>query len=59
MSNKTFKKVFEGVVKTGADHTYIIADDDTGDTFNIWLHKYADKLEGKKVKITVEEIGRR
>ena len=52
---KNDKLIFEGTVKTSASHTYIIADN-TGETFNAWIHKHVDKLEGKNVKIMVEEI---
>ena len=50
------KLIFEGIVKTGASQTFIIADDNTFETFHGWIHKHTDKLEGKKVRITIEEV---
>jgi hypothetical protein len=53
-TKKASKFVFEGVIKSFANDTYVIADND--ESFASWLHQQANLLEGKRVKIIIQDI---
>lgn len=48
------KLIFEGTVKTYEKQTFVLNDD--SESIHGWLYNHAKNLEGKKIRVIVEEI---
>ncbi len=53
-TKQTANFVFEGIIKSFANDTYILAEND--ESFTSWLHHQANMLEGKHVRVVIEDL---